>query len=308
MKKTLLSKMSAVIMSAALAVSFVSCGGNGGDPKPPTPEKPTIKIEVSNITDCSAEVSFTPSDNEMMYIAQYMPVSAFTSAEEIIADQKEYMEMVASQYQMDLADVIEQLTMTGAQENIPMGGLDPETKYYVFAFGIDLEGNALTDFVKAEVATKKLVRQDVTFTIDATATDTIIDVTVTPSDPNALYYFDIAPKANFTDVPTCIESLLAFYAQMGYSASDVCEGLASKGTDGYKFDGVEPNTTYVVFAVGINTAFIPNSDAATKEITTAASASASVYAPALPAYRSLRTDKVDVNANPFCKTFRFRTK
>lgn len=297
MKKTLFSKMSAFAMLAALAVSFASCerpgGGGGNSDKPDKPTK-NIEVKVSDVTESSAVISYIPSDNEMMYIGMYISAEDYTNDDDLIASNLEYFQQVAQYYQMDLADVIEESSLTGTKEGLNMNGLSPSTKYYAFAYGIDLEGNATTKVFKAEVATKAITMQNITFTIEtAELTDTLADIRIKPSNNDAYYYFDIYPKAEYTSASDVMDLLVAFYAQYGYSRGDLFQ-IASHGEDGYKYGGLDPNTEYIAFAVGVNEGFFPNSAETTITFKTLPSASAApAYAPVAPAFYK----KVNVTNN-----------
>jgi len=87
-------------------------------------------------------------------------------------------------------------------------------------------------------------------------------VTVTPSDTNVLYYFDLFSAENFAgyETPmTAAEDLLEYvkegvaeYQEYGYDVELV--DWLSQGQDSYRFSGLSAETEYVVVAFCVDTA------------------------------------------------------
>jgi len=104
---------------------------------------------------------------------------------------------------------------------------------------------------------------EVTFAIgvsDITATSAL--VTVTPSDTNALYYFDLFSQEVYDEFETptqAAEDLLQYildgveeYQEYGYDVELV--DWLSQGQDHYEFSTLSPETSYVVVAFRVDTA------------------------------------------------------
>lgn len=103
----------------------------------------------------------------------------------------------------------------------------------------------------------KAVKDVTTFEImveNITATEA--SVSIAPSNAEASYYFSVAPKA---DVDTMADATIAAnikayieyvvdYYEGYYTFDDVLSQFLSQGDDSYTFDGLLPNTEYVVLA------------------------------------------------------------
>jgi hypothetical protein len=257
------------LIFALLAVCCVACtnsgeegglpggenGGNGGNTPPPAV---TFAIEVSDKTPINAKVSFTPSDNTATYYYDVVSKATF----EKYATAKAYAKKVVSELKTvcesqgyTLADVL--LTGAGSRRFI---GFDPETEYYVLAFGVNADGTITTEvFTELFTTLEEVVDAEMTFEVkvsDISANSAY--VAVTPSNSVATYYYDVVSKEElerYADAKTYAKKVIASIKEYNDFYGISLAWNLSAGADGYQFDAtmVAPNTDYYAFAFGVTT-------------------------------------------------------
>ena len=246
------------------------------------PSSNTFSISVTDITSSTATVSVTPSNSDTYYFDvfkkadydQYGGDSQFLEYWQ--ADIKSYIEELNNQgYNITIANFVSSGNDMFAYEG--NYALEPNTEYYVFAFGLSTGGRITTDVTKKAFTT--LANDDEsssnTFAISvADITSTGATVSVTPSN-NDTYYFDVIEKDiydTYTDKKALAAEYIAeiknYYESYGYSFADVL----SSGKDAYSFEGyLDANTAYYAFAVGVTTSGAITTDVTTVEFATLAS-------------------------------------
>ena len=132
--------------------------------------------------------------------------------------------------------------------------LNPETAYTVFAFGYDF--GVTTGLFKAEFKTVKASDPaDLKFTFSySDVTSSSFKMNVTPDPLDATYFYDIVP-AEFTaeDVKTAIEDLYneQLNNQEVKDKAEFFSNLATMGAVSQEYVGLNPDTEYIGFAVGV---------------------------------------------------------
>lgn len=139
-----------------------------------------------------------------------------------------------------------------------VNSLAPETEYIAIIFGVDIDGNITTPCTAATfktIADPGFSKSEMTFNIDVNfETETLADVTVTPS-VNDEYYFFAAINKNQLPGDTD-EDIINYWLRefSKYLDDDSFESFASenlsKGKDSYAYN-LENNSEYVVVAFGV---------------------------------------------------------
>ena len=234
-------------------------GGNGGNGDNTTPAV-TFTIEVSDKTPINAEVSVTPSDKTITYFCDAVSKADFerfatakACARKVISDLK----TVCESQGYTLADVLS--TGAGSRRFI---GFDPETEYYILAFGVNVDGTITTEvFTELFTTLAEVVDAEMTFEVKVSkVTSNSAYVTVTPSNKSATYYFDVVSKEElerYSDAKTYAKKVIASIKEYNdFNGVSLAWNL-SAGVDGYLFKegttALVPNTDYCAFAFGVTT-------------------------------------------------------
>lgn len=259
-----MKKFFAIMAAALVAFSFASCkGGN-------EPEKEDYKIEVSEITTKGAHIEVTPEAG--VTGTYYWDLIEATEAakmtdEQVAAYFKEYFDYVieyyAGYYDLTYADLL--LDAADGMDSYDYSGLESNTEYTVVAIALDANIGAAGKSVRKNFKTleekEDPVPADMTFEIAVSdITFSSANITVTPSNTTATYYwniFETAEIAGVSDEELCaaikenIEYTIEYYAYFGYEIG--FEDFLDKGPSSYEFDELEANTAYTVVAFAMGT-------------------------------------------------------
>lgn len=260
-------------MLVALAACGISCSnlgdentmpGNGGndnnDNSGDTNVTTTFVVEVSDITPLGAYVSVTPSDNATTYYFDVVSkeemgkyVDAKALAKVMISNLKEYCES----YEQTLADVLSK----GVDGYNYISYFTPNTEYYALAFGVDADGMITTGVTTEPFTTLEEV-VDASMTFDVKVTDITSNgalVLITPSNNNAIYYFDVVTKEKLDEYPDTkeyAERLIKVIKEPYDFYGKPFVVVLSAGAVAYQFEAgrLAPNTEYYAIAFGVTTA------------------------------------------------------
>ncbi len=117
-----------------------------------------------------------------------------------------------------------------------------------------------SDFAETTATIVQPETPELTFTFNITeVTETSALLTVTPSDPNATYYFDnmsIEEFETFSDPNDirdfCVDFYVELGAEEGLTPEESMEIMVSTGVDSWRPTAMVPGGEYLVFAFGVN--------------------------------------------------------
>lgn len=187
------------------SLSFVACGGDDVDNgKPtPTPSKPTeltFDIQSDEITHLSASFIITPSVDNADYLSVLYDATSFEDIKERFFVENLFQELKAeaSSVGMTLSQYLEQFVDQGISTP-SYSNLAANTDYYLVVFGVDTTGEckATTGLFKHKFTTAEAPKVDVTFDVQVRTDGTNAKVKVTPSDPQAIWFYSLAPSAQY---------------------------------------------------------------------------------------------------------------
>ena len=287
-------------------INFALCGLlflAAGCQKPDTPNqddtnKPveTLKpedgkpIELENFTVTltslhAGDVFFTiePKDKEMTYwYALQIKEEMMETSEETIAADLEYFYTVAEYYGFSLHELLSDNLVAG-DKNWMYNSLSPRTEYVLYMYGINPDGEALTDVEKVTFTTPAVGKVDCDFemVVGDNITATSFSVTIVPSDNTVGYFFDVFPAAMYEEYclsdPANLPAFIADYipslaAENGYTVPATVGVISAYGAITQDFtseDGIEAANTYYVFAIGLGADGTATTDAKVISVTTA---------------------------------------
>lgn len=118
----------------------------------------SFEIKAENITQTTADVTVTPSDNEASY---YFDLFAASEAKdlsdaEIVADLQDAWQQYAEYYGMELAEFME-YQLSNGEDSYTFKELNPGTEYTVVAFLVDEEFNLVGEVSRANFTTEAAI-------------------------------------------------------------------------------------------------------------------------------------------------------
>lgn len=194
-----------IALVSVFSLTFVACGGDEVDkPAPkPTPSEPTeltFDIQSDEITHLSASFIITPSVDNADYLSVLYDATTFESIKERFFVENLFQELKAeaSSVGMTLSQYLEQFVDQGISTP-SYSNLAANTEYYLVVFGVDTTGEckATTGLFKHKFTTAEAPKVDVTFDVEVKTDGTNAKVKVTPSDPQAIWFYTLAPSAQY---------------------------------------------------------------------------------------------------------------
>lgn len=233
-------------------------------------------IEINEVKSSSVKATVTPEDNSMLYLAKAIKKESFDamSEQQFLDNEMADLEQSAANEGIGLTDYLNWIGKTGLQE-FEIAPLSPETEYYLCVYGIDTSNGVsiATDVCKKQFVTLQLEEINCTFDINVEMNGSDFTVSVTPSDNNVWYFYDVIDPGTLDMYGSNREEQLTNYINetMAYFLSSLNYQLADiayQGPSSYEYIGFTPNTDYIVFSAALNESGVVSSVPEFIEITT----------------------------------------
>ena len=290
--------LSLTAIAAMLAFAFVSCETpnvdepndepNTEDPVKPESGKPVVMedftVTLTSLHSGDVFLTIEPEDKDMVYWYQLQVKEDMPETdEEILASDMEYLQYIADYYGTSLTQLL--------ADNLLKGDLDwhyqylePNTEYVLYAYGMNISGEALTAVNQLTFKTTKVEQLDCEFDIlvGDNITSNSFSITIIPSDDTVAYYYDVFPAwmyeeyclSDAANIPAFMaEYIPALASENGVTVAYAVGAISNYGSIAHDFtleDGIEANSSYFVFAVGIGADGTTTTEAEVIEVKTAA--------------------------------------
>ena len=216
----------------------------------------TLTVEKADAT--SVTFSVAALDEEMTWIGQIVGKDWYDSftTEELLDEDMRYYNGVANEMGISLEEYLSGVLSRGSHSNIRMSGLDPETEYVVYIYGLSSIGEVTTRVFHAEFATEAPYEgNDVTYDINVEVNRAIATITITPSHEGVAYFNNLITREDFEayggDINKAADAVIAKivedYAAWDYTLAETFEYNTDYLATQYEFEAMA-NTEYVAFA------------------------------------------------------------
>ena len=217
-----------------------------------------LSLKVNNIDATSVTISVTTLDEETTWIGQIVGKEWFEAytEEQIFTEDLAYYHSMASEAEVSIEEYLAAILSRGSRSGIRMGGLDIESEYVVYIYGMNTLGEKTTSiYYEAFTTTPAYEGNDVTFDFEISVNRSIASITVRPSHEGVAYYHNLSTREHFDAFGGDIEALakdvvataLDNYLYWEYTEAEFFEYNSYYLTDFYDFEGIA-NTEYVAFA------------------------------------------------------------
>ena len=290
--------LSSMAFLAMLAFSVVSCEKpvdeptndepNTEEPVKPESGKPVVMedftVTLNHVHSGDVFLTIEPEDKEMTYWYQLQVKEDMPETdEEIIASDMEYLDYIADYYGTSLVQLLADNLLKGDLE-WRYQYLEANTEYVLYMYGMDIEGNATTTVNQLTFKTTKVEQLDCEFDIlvGDNVTANSFSITIIPSDDTVGYYYDVFPAwmyeeyclSDAANIPAFMaEYLPALATENSVTVAYAVGAISNYGTIAHDFtleDGIEANSSYFVFAIGIGADGTATTEAEVVEVKTAA--------------------------------------
>lgn len=217
-----------------------------------------LSIKVTNVEATAVEFSVAAYSEDTTWIGQVVGKEWFESYsdEEIFVEDIKYYLGCANDEEMSLEDYLSKMLSKGSHSNIRIAGLDTETEYVVYIYGMSAAGDVTTPLYSEAFTTLAPYQgNDVTYDFDIDVNRAIADITITPSHEGVAYYNNLITREDFElyggDIEKAADAIIAKviddYSAWDYTLAEVFEYNTDYVATNYQFEAMA-NTEYVAFA------------------------------------------------------------
>lgn len=247
MKKIFINAMIAV-MTAAMLASCDKAGPDTGSVVPPdTPSEQELpemlSITLLRVTDTGVVLKCESVSEDSTYYLRVGPaeeVEGLTD-EEVQAFDAQFFVEEAAALDMTLEEYLS-LRLDRGTVSVALGNLEPGAGYCAYGYGLTADGTVTSVMERRPFVTLSSDEPFVTVSFGSIGPDEA-EVTFTPADDEITYVFDIRPAEDYLAMSDaeCIEDIIS---------AGVSEDMIRTGEYTHVFDGLTPETEYIVFAFG----------------------------------------------------------
>ncbi|MBR5300861.1 MAG: BACON domain-containing protein [Bacteroidales bacterium] len=165
----------------------------------PSWQEPII-LTVHGTESTAIVFSVVTENDDIAWVGQVVGQEWFNemgSDEKIFQEDMTYYQNEAYDKGMSLQDYLKTIMNKGTHENLQYKGLDPSSDYVVYVYGITEEGERTTDIYSAQATTQPPYTGPITFGIEVTEENSVMDITVTPDHDGVYYYWNIMDRDTY---------------------------------------------------------------------------------------------------------------
>ena len=159
-----------------------------------------ITLTIDQTESTAIIFSVTTLEKDFSWVGQIVGKEWFDSMESdeaIFQEDLSYYTKEAKDASISLKDYLKTIMNKGSYSHLKYAGLDPESEYVVYVYGITEEGVRTTDVYSAPAVTQPPYDGPLTFDIQITEENNIMDVTVTPDHDGVYYYWNLMDRATY---------------------------------------------------------------------------------------------------------------
>ena len=217
-----------------------------------------LSISISKVEATAVVFSVSAYDEQTTWIGQVVGKDWFEgySEEEIFSEDMRYYLDVASEENKSLEEYLSAILSKGSRSNLRINGLDTESEYVIYVYGMNTQGFMTTGIYSAAFTTTAPYEgNDVTYDFDIKVNRAIADITITPSHEGVAYFNSLITREDFelygSDIEKAADAVIAKiiddYAAWDYTIGEVFDYNTDYVATNYQFEAMA-NTEYVAFA------------------------------------------------------------
>jgi hypothetical protein len=187
-----------------------------------------IVLTVNGTESTSVSFSVITSSDDLTWVGQVVGKEWFDSMnsdEQIFQEDLSYYSLEAQNQNISVPEYLKTILNKGSYENLQYKGLDPDSDYVVYVYGITPEGERTTEVYSAAARTQPPYEGPISLTVDVTETDNIMDITVTPSHDGVNYYWNLMDRPTYEEYAAVHgdDPMAVFQAYIEWDIQDLIE-------------------------------------------------------------------------------------
>lgn len=217
-----------------------------------------LSISISRVEATAVVFSVEAYSEDTTWIGQVVGKDWFDaySEDEIFSEDLSYYRGTANDEEKSLEEYLLSILSKGSHSNLRINGLDTESEYVVYIYGMTADGQKTTPiYYEAFTTNAPYEGNDVTYDFDIKVNRAIADITITPSHEGVAYFNNLITREDFeaygSDINKAADAVIAkiiddYYA-WDYTLAETFEYNTDYVATNYQFEAMA-NTEYVAFA------------------------------------------------------------
>ena len=159
-----------------------------------------IVLTLEGTESTSVTFSVQTLDSELTWVGQVVGKEWFEemeSDEQIFQEDLSYYSLEAQNKGVSLPDYIGTILNKGSFQNLKYKGLDPNSEYVIYVYGLTAEGERTTEIYSVAAVTQPPYDGPITLDVQIKEENNIMDVTVTPSHDGVYYYWNLMDRETY---------------------------------------------------------------------------------------------------------------
>ena len=217
-----------------------------------------LAIDITKVEATAVVFSVTAYNEETTWIGQVVGKEWFDaySEDEIVSEDLIYFGGCALEEDKSLEEYLSSILSRGSHAELRINGLDTESEYVVYIYGLNTLGQRTTAiYSEAFTTTAPYEGNDVTYEFDIKINRAIADISITPSHEGVAYFNNLITREDFEayggDINKAADAVIAKiiddYAAWDYTLAETFEYNTDYVATNYQFEAMA-NTEYVAFA------------------------------------------------------------
>lgn len=217
-----------------------------------------LALKIDKIDATSVTISVTALSEETTWIGQIVGKEWYDSytEEEIFHEDVSYLRQMASEAEVSFEEYLSGVLSKGSHSGIRMRGLDAESEYVVYVYGMSEYGVPTTSiYADGFTTTAPYEGNDVTYEFNVVCDRSTAKISIEPSHEGVAYYNNITTREHFeecgSDINALVEDVVSTalenYLYWDYTEAEFYEANTGYFATNYDIETLSA-TDYIVFA------------------------------------------------------------
>lgn len=233
------------LISCLAAMQLLAVSGCTED-KFPSGDSLTFTVDIVSAGTSSISACVTPSSDSDDWYASAVTAEVFES----YSDNNSFAAAMKADLLYRIQSGTDKSTLVfKGKKTVEFTGLEEDTGYVIFAFGLDENMDIISELATKESAT---VADDTFFTVDFSGITSVrMEAKVTPEDPEMTYNFAVSSK-KFVDSFESDDEYISEYKQWLLAKYGSYADALSSGETWWEATALTPETEYYVIIIGMD--------------------------------------------------------
>ena len=158
-----------------------------------------VQLAILETEDTKIRFSVLTESDEFTWVGQIVGKEWFDgkTQDDVFREDLTYYTSEAYDKNLSLEDYLKTIVNKGSYNSLEYKGLDPDSDYVLYVYGISYEGEPTTDIYSVETRTLPPYDGPMEFEVTVTETDNIMDITIAPDHDGVAYYWNIMDRTTY---------------------------------------------------------------------------------------------------------------